>query len=77
MHSKDQMVLPNQSLTDNNVKSPSTLHTNTGSSRMDKRGYFGSTPFWLGEHGIATMVSLKTYEAMHYMSYNRMKDGRS
>ena len=37
------------------------LHTNAGSSTTDKKGYLGSTPFWLRQ-GCANVIKIKTLE---------------
>ena len=35
------------------------LHTNAGNTTTDKKGYLGSTLFWLGQ-GSANVVKIKT-----------------
>ena len=53
-----------------------TLHTNAGASKTDKKGYLGEPPFWLDEHGIANVISLKTLEGKCRVSYDsKERDG--
>lgn len=54
---------------------PLRLHTNAGTSMSEKQGYLGSTLFWLDSMGIANVVSLRSLEARHRVSYDSTKEG--
>ena len=54
------------------------LHTNAGTSTTDKKGYLGSTLFWLGQ-GCANVIKIKTLEEICHknngsLSYHSKRD---
>lgn len=58
---EDQMIIPNYLKGIEKVSSSLTFHTNAG-VRHTQKGYLGGTAFWLDEHGITNVISLKTLE---------------
>jgi hypothetical protein len=57
------------------IDDPLRIHTNAGSCVTKKKGYLGSQPFWLDQNGIANVVSLKSLEAKHRVTYDSAQDG--
>lgn len=49
-------------------------HTNAGTCVTKKQGFLGSTPFWLDRNGIANVVSLRSLESKHRVTYNSTPD---
>ena len=70
----DQMVNPAFLTGIHQVKKRLNLQTNAGSASTNKKGYLGSTLFWLDQMGIANVVSLKTLEAKFKITYDSTKD---
>jgi len=57
------------------------LHTNAVNTTTDKKGYLGSTLFWLGQ-GSASVVKIKTLEELCHkngesLSYHSRRDERA
>lgn len=50
--------------------SPLHLHTNAGTSISKQQGYLGEHLFWLDPHGIANVISLRSLEAKHKVTYD-------
>jgi hypothetical protein len=72
---EDQMVVPEYLTGIHNVKEGLVLHTNAGKSHTNQKGYLGETAFWLDEHRIAIVISLKTLEKKFHVTYDSTKDG--
>lgn len=58
------------------------LSTNSGSTSTNKQGYMGSLKMWLGNTGIANVISLKSLEKLchkkgGHLSYRSNQDGGS
>eukprot|EP00956_Cyclotella_meneghiniana_P042120 scaffold248363_cov77-Cyclotella_meneghiniana.AAC.3 len=49
---------------------PLHLHTNAGTSVLLQQGYLGEFLFWLDPHGIANVISLRTLEEKHKVTYD-------
>ncbi|KAL7528833.1 hypothetical protein ACHAWF_002726 [Thalassiosira exigua] len=57
------------------AKTRLNLHTNTGASRTNKKGYLGSFLFWLDTLGIANVVLLRSLEKKYRVSYDSLEQG--
>jgi hypothetical protein len=51
------------------------IHTNAGSCVTKQQGLLGSQKFWLDRNGIANVISLKSLESKHRVTYDSTKDG--
>eukprot|EP00804_Cyclotella_cryptica_P001120 CCRYP_008416-RA/>CCRYP_008416-RA protein AED:0.95 eAED:0.41 QI:0/-1/0/1/-1/1/1/0/146 len=72
---EDQMVVPHYLHDVHTVEHPLTLHTNAGKSETSRKGFLGSTEFWLDENGIANVVSLRTLEKKFRITYDSNENG--
>ena len=52
------------------MESPLHLHTNAGTSVSKQQGYLGEHKFWLDPHGIANVISLRSLEENHKVTYD-------
>jgi hypothetical protein len=53
---------------------PLAMNTNTGSTLTDLKGKLGMLQFWLCQHGIANVVSLRTLEKHFHVKYDSSKE---
>lgn len=72
---KDKMLIPNCLKGIHKVSSLLILHTKAGVSHTDKKGYLGGTTFWLDEHDITIMISLKTLEKIFHVTCDSKVNG--
>ena len=51
------------------------IHTNVGMCTTKQQGFLGSAPFWLDKNGIANVISLRSLETKHRVTYDSTKHG--
>ena len=71
----DFMVNPMYLTGVHTVKDPLHIHTNAGTCTTKQQGFLGSAPFWLDKKGITNVISLRTLETKHRVTYHSTKHG--
>jgi hypothetical protein len=71
----DFMVNPTYLTGVHAVDEPLRIHTNACSCVTSQQGFLGSQLFWLDRNGIANVISLRSLEMRHRVTYDSTKNG--